>query len=80
MAKNKIAEILEWFAAPGAKTLHNADLLSYGYDNPSIDCVGIMRLSRSLPMPTAVKTRSNRSPSRREIINPASPLLAVSTR
>lgn len=50
MAKTLIAEILEWFAAPGAKTLHNADLLSYGYDNPSIDCIGIMRLSRSVPM------------------------------
>ncbi len=23
---------------------------SYGYDNPSIDCIGIMRLSRSIPM------------------------------
>lgn len=41
---------LAWFATPGPKVLHNADLLSYGYDNPSIDCVGIMRLSRSIPM------------------------------
>jgi superfamily II DNA or RNA helicase len=50
MSKSNIAEILEWFKTQGIKTLHNADLLSYGYDNPSIDCVGIMRLSRSLPM------------------------------
>lgn len=45
-----IKETLEWFAQPGPKVLNNADLLSYGYDNPSIDLIGIMRLSRSLPM------------------------------
>lgn len=50
MSKSAIAEILEWYKTPGNKTLHNADLLSYGYDNPLIDCVGIMRLSRSVPM------------------------------
>lgn len=50
MSKTEIGEILEWFKSPGAKACHNADLLSYGYDNPSIDLVGIMRLSRSLPM------------------------------
>lgn len=44
-----ILEILEWFATPGPKTLHNADLLSVGYDNPLIDLIGIMRLSRSIP-------------------------------
>jgi len=50
MAKLEINAILEWFRLPGFKSLHNADLLSYGYDNPTIDCVGIMRLSRSIPM------------------------------
>jgi len=50
MTKPQINEILEWFKMPGYKSLHNADLLSYGYDNPTIDCVGIMRLSRSIPM------------------------------
>ena len=50
MDKKSINEILEWFKEPGYKSLHNADLLSFGYDNPSIDCVGIMRLSRSIPM------------------------------
>lgn len=50
MPKGEINDILEWFKSPGAKSLHNADLLSYGYDNPSIDTVGIMRLSRSIPM------------------------------
>jgi superfamily II DNA or RNA helicase len=50
MTKQEIAEILEWFKSPGFKALHNADLLSYGYDNPTIDCIGIMRLSRSIPM------------------------------
>lgn len=50
MSKPQIAEILEWFYGPGRKALHNADLLSYGYDNPSIGLVGIMRISRSIPM------------------------------
>jgi superfamily II DNA or RNA helicase len=50
MPKSEINAILEWFKKPGYKSLHNADLLSFGYDNPSIDCVGIMRLSRSIPM------------------------------
>ena len=50
MDKKSINEILAWFKEPGYKSLHNADLLSFGYDNPSIDCVGIMRLSRSIPM------------------------------
>lgn len=50
MSKNTIADLLEWFKAPGSRCLHNADLLSYGYDNPSIDLIGIMRLSRSIPM------------------------------
>lgn len=50
MPKNQIVEILDWFSKPGPKALHNANLLSYGYDNPSVDCVGVMRLLRSLPM------------------------------
>ena len=50
MSKPKLAEILEWFKTPGPKALHNADLYSYGFDAPFIQQVGIMRLSRSLPM------------------------------
>lgn len=50
MSPDKIREILDWFSEDGPRTLHNADLLSVGYDNPSIDCVGIMRLSRSIPL------------------------------
>ena len=50
MTKPKLAEILEWFKTPGPKALHNADLWSYGFDAPFIQQVGIMRLSRSLPM------------------------------
>ncbi len=50
MTKNAITDVLDWFRIPGPKALHNADLLSYGYDNPIVDCVGIMRLQRSIPM------------------------------
>jgi superfamily II DNA or RNA helicase len=50
MKKPDIEDTLEWFKTPGPKCLMNADLLSYGYDNPSIDLIGIMRLSRSIPM------------------------------
>ena len=49
-SKSEIATILDWFKEPGPKVLSNADLLSVGYDCPPIDCVGIMRLSRSIPM------------------------------
>ncbi len=50
MKKEDIKEILDWFNCPGAKALHNADLLSYGYDNIWIGLVGIMRIVRSIPM------------------------------
>ena len=50
MNRDGINELLEWFKEPGPKCLNNADLLSYGYDNPTIDTIGIMRLSRSIPM------------------------------
>lgn len=50
MSRAKLEEIQEWYRQPGPRCLHNADLYSYGYDNPSIDLVGIMRLSRSIPM------------------------------
>lgn len=50
ITKSQIRETLDWFAEPGPKCLHNADLLSYGYDNPLVDLVGIMRLSRSMGM------------------------------
>ena len=50
ISRNEQNEILEWFKNTPDSILSNADLLSYGYDNPSIQCIGIMRLSRSLPM------------------------------
>lgn len=50
MTKTQIAEILDWFYKCEKGALHNADLLSYGYDNPSINCVGVMRIGRSIPM------------------------------
>jgi superfamily II DNA or RNA helicase len=50
ISRSQQNEILNWFAATPKGALHNADLLSYGYDNPSINCIGIMRLSKSLPM------------------------------
>ncbi len=50
MPDSLIEEILRWHKMPGYKALHCADLLSYGHDDKGIDCVGVMRLSRSLPM------------------------------
>lgn len=50
MSKATLNETLEWFRSPGAKALHNADLYSYGFDAPFITLVGIMRISRSIPM------------------------------
>jgi len=50
MPDAEIAKILAWFREPGPKVLQNSELLSYGYDNPSIDTVGIFRVSKSIPM------------------------------
>ena len=50
MSKTKRGEILDWFRETETGVLHNSDLLSYGYDNKTIDCIGIMRLGRSLPL------------------------------
>lgn len=40
-------EQLQWFAEPGPKALCNAMLLTEGYDCPDIDCVVILRATRS---------------------------------
>jgi len=50
MKESEIEEFYEWFKTPGPKCGMNADLLSYGYDNPLIDLVGLMRIQRSIPM------------------------------
>ena len=44
------AELLDWFAEPGCKTLCNAMLLTEGYDQPDVDCICCLRptTSRSL--------------------------------
>jgi len=40
-------EVLEWFSEKGPKILCNSMLLTYGYDQPDIDCVMILRPMRS---------------------------------
>lgn len=50
MKDSELESFYEWFKTPGAKCGMNADLLSYGYDNPLIDLVGLMRIQRSIPM------------------------------
>lgn len=41
------AELLAWFATPGPKTLCNAMLLTEGYDEPSVDCLVMLRATKS---------------------------------
>jgi superfamily II DNA or RNA helicase len=48
MNDNEIDEILKWHKQPGYKALHNCDLLYFGHDDKAIDCIGVMRLLRSL--------------------------------
>lgn len=50
MSKTELEENLAWFKEPGPKALMNADLYSVGFDAPFITLVGIMRISRSIPM------------------------------
>lgn len=50
MSDKQIAKVKEWFKDGGAKTCHCADYFSYGYDNPHINCVGLMRICKSIPM------------------------------
>jgi superfamily II DNA or RNA helicase len=41
------AELLAWFATPGPKCLCNAMLLTEGYDEPSVDCLVMLRATQS---------------------------------
>ena len=41
------AELLAWFATPGLKCLCNAMLLTEGYDEPSVDCLVMLRATQS---------------------------------
>lgn len=50
MNDSELREIKAWFKTPGAKTCHCADYFSYGYDNPLIDTLGLMRICCSVPM------------------------------
>lgn len=49
MPKEKIRDILAWFREGGPRCLMNSKLLEMGYDNPMIDAVGIMRITKSVP-------------------------------
>lgn len=50
LSNNQIKEIKAWFAQPGPKACHCSDYFNYGYDNPLIDLIGMMRIRRSVPM------------------------------
>lgn len=41
------AELLAWFSTPGPKCLCNAMLLTEGYDEPSVDCLVMLRATAS---------------------------------
>jgi len=41
------AELLAWFSTPGPKCLCNAMLLTEGYDEPSVDCLVMLRATQS---------------------------------
>ena len=41
------AELLAWFSTPGPKALCNAMLLTEGYDEPSVDCLVMLRATQS---------------------------------
>lgn len=50
LSNNQIKDIKAWFAQPGPKACHCSDYFNYGYDNPLIDLIGMMRIRRSVPM------------------------------
>lgn len=60
MSPDQIKDILGWFSEPSeqGKNLNCADLLSYGYDCPPINVLGLMRVTRSIPM---TKQRAGRA-------------------
>jgi superfamily II DNA or RNA helicase len=54
------AEILAWFSEPGAKCLCNAMLLTEGYDEPSVDCLVMLRATASSALYSQMVGRGTR--------------------
>lgn len=53
-------ETLDWFAEPGPKMLCNAMLLTEGYDQPDVDCIVCLRLTRSRALYSQIVGRGTR--------------------
>lgn len=54
------AELLAWFSTPGPKTLCNAMLLTEGYDEPSVDCLLMLRATKSSALYSQMVGRGTR--------------------
>ena len=54
------AEILAWFSEPGPKALCNAMLLTEGYDEPSVDCLVMLRATASSALYSQMVGRGTR--------------------
>jgi len=50
MTPARTSELLEWFKWQKSGILCNSDLLSVGYNQPDIDCIGLFRPIASTPM------------------------------
>lgn len=49
MTKAQRAELLTWFAGVKRGVICNAQMLTFGYNQPDINCIGVFRLIRSTP-------------------------------
>jgi superfamily II DNA or RNA helicase len=54
------AELLAWFSTPGPKCLCNAMLLTEGYDEPSVDCLVMLRATASSALYSQMVGRGTR--------------------
>lgn len=43
-------DVIRWLASPGPKVCCNAMLLTEGFDEPSVDCVVVLRATKSRPL------------------------------
>lgn len=61
MTKAKIKEQLDWFAGVKEGVLCNAQMLTFGYNQPDINCIGVFRLIRSTPTYKQILGRGTRT-------------------
>lgn len=63
------AETLAWFAEPGPKVLCNAMLLTEGFDQPDVDCICILRATKSRSLYSQMVGRGTRlHPGKKELL------------